>query len=88
MTRTARRAIRGRSTIPNSLWLGLDYFGYTQNPGSNFVIGTLFGGKRDANGLEFSVPQALRQQLAVAGVLQLPGRGRQHQLRLQRRLPG
>ena len=37
---------------PNSLWLGLEYFGYTQNPGSNFVIGTLEGGKRDAQGLE------------------------------------
>jgi hypothetical protein len=40
---------------PNSLWLGLDYFGYTTNPGSNFVIGTLFGGKRDANGLELAI---------------------------------
>ncbi len=38
---------------PNSLFLGYDYFGYTQNPGSNFVIGTLAGGKRDFNGLEF-----------------------------------
>lgn len=39
---------------PDSLWLGLDYFGYKQNPGSNFVIGTLKGGKRDANGVELS----------------------------------
>ena len=38
---------------PNSLFLGYDYFGYTSNPGSNFVIGTLAGGKRDFNGLEF-----------------------------------
>ena len=38
---------------PNSLFLGYDYFGYTENPGSNFVIGTLAGGKRDFNGLEF-----------------------------------
>jgi hypothetical protein len=37
---------------PDSLWLGLDYFGYAQNPGSNFVIGTLAGGKRDWEGLE------------------------------------
>ena len=37
---------------PNSLWLGLDYFGYDQNPGSNFVIGTLAGGKRDYQGLD------------------------------------
>ena len=38
---------------PDSLFLGLDYFGYTQNPGSNFVIGTLAGGERNAQGLEF-----------------------------------
>lgn len=38
---------------PNTLFLGYDYFGYTENPGSNFVIGTLAGGKRDFNGLEF-----------------------------------
>ena len=38
---------------PQSLFLGYEYFGYTQNPGSNFVIGTLAGGKRDFNGLEF-----------------------------------
>ncbi|HET7217944.1 MAG TPA: TonB-dependent receptor [Vicinamibacterales bacterium] len=37
---------------PNSLWLGLDYFGYTQNPGSNFVIATLNGGKRNYQGLD------------------------------------
>jgi hypothetical protein len=38
---------------PNSLWLGLDYFGYTQNPGSNFVIATLAGGERNYQGLDF-----------------------------------
>jgi hypothetical protein len=37
---------------PESLFLGYDYFGYTENPGSNFVIGTLAGGKRDFNGVE------------------------------------
>jgi hypothetical protein len=37
---------------PDSLFLGLDYFGYTENPGSNFVIATLAGGKRDFQGLE------------------------------------
>lgn len=37
---------------PDSLWLGLDYFGYSQNPGSNFVIATLAGGKRDYQGIE------------------------------------
>ena len=38
---------------PDSLFLGYDYFGYTQNPGSNFVIGTLAGGERNFQGLEF-----------------------------------
>jgi hypothetical protein len=37
---------------PDSLWLGLDYFGYTENPGSNFVIATLAGGKRDYQGVD------------------------------------
>lgn len=37
---------------PQSLFLGYEYFGYTSNPGSNFVIGTLAGGKRDFNGVE------------------------------------
>ena len=37
---------------PQSLWLGLDYFGYAQNPGSNFVIATLNGGKRNYQGVD------------------------------------
>ena len=37
---------------PQSLWLGLDYFGYTENPGSNFVIATLNGGKRNYQGVD------------------------------------
>ena len=76
------------STHPNSLFLGYDYFGYTENPGSNFVIGTLAGGKRDFQRPRVRVPQALRQQLAVADVLQLERREGQHQLGRQRRLPG
>ena len=43
----------GPTDHPDSLFLGLDYFGYAQNPGSNFVIGTLEGGERNAQGLEF-----------------------------------
>jgi hypothetical protein len=38
---------------PDTLFLGLDYFGYSENPGSNFVIATLEGGKRNYQGLEF-----------------------------------
>ncbi|WP_339722028.1 TonB-dependent receptor [uncultured Paraglaciecola sp.] len=36
----------------SSLALPLAYFGYTENPGSNYVIGTLKGGKRDYQGVE------------------------------------
>ena len=42
----------GNANDPNSLYLGLDYFGYAKNPGSNFVIGTLAGGKRDYDGID------------------------------------
>ena len=56
---------------PQSLWLGLDYFGYAQNPGSNFVIATLNGGKRELSGRRPGLPQALQQQLAAARVLHL-----------------
>ena len=37
---------------PNSLWLGLDYFGYAENPGSNFVIATLNEGRRNYQGID------------------------------------
>ncbi len=33
-------------------YLPLSYFGYDKNPGSNYVIGTLAGGKRDYQGVE------------------------------------
>jgi hypothetical protein len=45
-------AFPGNINAPGSLWLGLDYFGYAENPGSNFVIATLAGGKRDYNGVD------------------------------------
>ncbi|MBB1416605.1 MULTISPECIES: TonB-dependent receptor [unclassified Pseudoalteromonas] len=35
-----------------SLELPLSYFGYDENPGSNYVIGTLAGAKRDYEGIE------------------------------------
>ncbi len=37
---------------PESLFLGLDYFGYDSFPNSNFVIATLAGGKREWEGVE------------------------------------
>ena len=38
---------------PDSLFLGLDYFGYSSFPESNFVIATLAGAERNYKGLEF-----------------------------------
>jgi hypothetical protein len=37
---------------PNTLFLGLKYFGYDDIPPSNFVIATLAGGKRDYDGVD------------------------------------
>jgi hypothetical protein len=37
---------------PNSLFLGLDYFGFSDFPNANFFIGTLEGGLRDWEGVE------------------------------------
>jgi hypothetical protein len=45
--------VAGDPNAPESLFLGYDYFGYTGDPGSNFVLGTLEGGKRNFQGLEF-----------------------------------
>jgi hypothetical protein len=42
----------GNPLAADSLYLGLKYFGYDKNPGSNFVIGTLPGGKRDYDGID------------------------------------
>ena len=44
----------------DSLFLGLDYFGYDTFPESNFVIATLAGGQRDYQGIEFTFRQRLR----------------------------
>ena len=45
---------------PDSLFLGLDYFGYDSFPESNFIIATLAGGRRDYQGVEFTFRQRLR----------------------------
>lgn len=38
----------------SDLALPLSYFGYTENPGSNYVLATLEGGKRDYQGVEIT----------------------------------
>ena len=52
LSTTGTNTYPGDINAPGSLWLGLDYFGYDANPGSNFVIGTLAGGKRNYNGVD------------------------------------
>ena len=84
----AERVPGGDINDPNSLFLGWDYFGWTatNHPAANFFLGTMPGGERDYNGLEFVVPEALRRPLAVLCVVQLPGRAGQHRVGWQRRL--
>ena len=44
----------GGAAYPGSpFYLGLEYFGYTTNPGTNYVLATLAGGKREYTGFEF-----------------------------------
>ncbi len=52
LSTTGTTSYPGNTAATGSLWLGLDYFGYAANPGSNFVIGTLAGGKRDYHGVD------------------------------------
>jgi hypothetical protein len=39
---------------PNTLFLGYPYFGFTGDPGANFILGTLPGSERKYKGLEFA----------------------------------
>ncbi|MCC7417631.1 MAG: carboxypeptidase regulatory-like domain-containing protein [Acidobacteria bacterium] len=54
---TVPAAYPGDTTAPDTLFLGWDYFGWgdaATRPAANFFLGTMPGGKRDFNGLEFS----------------------------------
>ncbi|MGO4894502.1 carboxypeptidase regulatory-like domain-containing protein [Flavobacterium sp. W21_SRS_FM6] len=44
----------GTAFADSSLGLPLSYFGYSENPGSNYVLATLAGGKRDYEGVEIT----------------------------------
>ena len=54
-TTTGTTDYPGPINDPNSLFLGLDYFGFTTNPGANFIIATLAGGERNYHGLELNL---------------------------------
>ena len=73
---------------PQSLFLGLDYFGYAQNPGLELLHRDAERRQAQLQRRRAGVPQALQRQLAVARVLHLQRRQGQHELRLERRLPG
>ena len=73
---------------PQSLWLGLDYFGYSENPGSNFVIATLNGGKRNYQGVDLIFRKRYSDRWQLLGLLYLQLGEGQHELRFERGLPG
>jgi len=54
-TTTGTTDYPGPINDPNSLFLGLGYFGFTTNPGANFIIATLEGGERNYHGLELNL---------------------------------
>ncbi len=56
---------------PDSLFLGLDYFGYDSFPTSNYVIATLAGAEAELPGCGAHLPQTLQRQLAAFGRLHL-----------------
>ena len=86
-TRT-RTATPDRSTIRTRCSSATSISATPRTRGSNFVIGTLAGGKRDFNGLEFVFRKRFANHWQLLVVVQLAGRQGQHQLRLERRLPG
>ncbi len=59
-TQDGTTAYPGPVDHPDSLFLGLDYFGYETFPFSNFVIATLAGGKRDYQGVELTFRKRFR----------------------------
>ena len=59
-TLTTATAPEGYAAPGSKYYLPYSYFGYSAKPNSNYVIGTLAGGKRDYQGIELSVTKAKR----------------------------
>jgi hypothetical protein len=57
---TAATASEGYAYPGSAYYLPYSYFGYSAKPNTNYVIGTLAGGKRDYQGLEVSLTKAKR----------------------------
>ncbi len=59
-TLTIATAPEGYAAPGSAYYLPYSYFGYNSVPNSNYVIGTLAGGKRDYQGVEMSLTKAKR----------------------------
>ncbi len=59
-TLTIATAGEGYAAPGSAYYLPYSYFGYSSAPNSNYVIGTLKGGKRDYQGVELSLTKAKR----------------------------
>jgi hypothetical protein len=59
-TLTVDTAPEGHAAPGSAFYLPYSYFGYSAAPNSNYVIGTLAGGKRDYQGVEVSLTKAKR----------------------------
>ena len=79
---------RATSTHPDRCGSASTTSATTQNPGSNFVIATLEGGKRDYDGLDLVFRKRYSNNWQALLSYTYNRARRQHQLGLERRLPG
>ena len=66
-TLTAATASEGYAYPGSKYYLPYSYFGYSAKPNSNYVLGTLAGGKRDYQGIELSFSKAKRDNWMAGG---------------------
>jgi hypothetical protein len=66
-TLTVATAPEGYAAPGSAYYLPYSYFGYSSKPNSNYVIGTLAGGKRDYQGVEVSLTKAKRNNWMAGG---------------------
>lgn len=65
-TLTVATAPEGYAAPGSAYYLPYSYFGYSSKPNSNYVLGTLAGGKRDYQGVELSLTKAKRDNWSGA----------------------
>lgn len=65
-TLTTATADEGYAAPGSKYYLPYSYFGYGSKPNSNYVLGTLAGGKRDYQGIEVSLTKAKRDNWSGA----------------------